>query len=71
MTQSTNETKPVYEAYVSIVTKQQHGIPTATRMTVVLYRGTSRNRAVTAYRSVRTDKSINAVVVETGWRVIE
>ena len=71
MTQSTNEAKPIYEAYVTSVVKEDFGKPMAKRMTIVVYRGASRNRAVTAYKSVRTSTAVNAVVVETGWRVIE
>lgn len=71
MTQSTNEAKPIYEAYVTVIADSGPlGVANAPRMTVTVYRGPSKQRAVAAYNSLGSAPVVNCRVVEHGWQVI-
>lgn len=69
MTHSTSAQR--YEAYITIVPEEEFGDVRPRRMTITTYRGTSRSRAITAYKDLNAARVVNCRVVEHGWHVIE
>lgn len=60
----------VYRTWLEVeVGKTDRGIPL--RKVVVIYRGTSKARAVTAYNDIAANDDRDSVVVSYGWEVVE